>query len=904
MVAGDRLGPYEILRPIGAGGMGEVYRATDTRLGRDVALKILPESVAGDADRLMRFEREARTLASLNHPNIAQVHGLEDDSGVRALVMELVEGEDLSERLARGPVPLDEALPIARQVAEALETAHELGIVHRDLKPANIKLRADGAVKVLDFGLAKAMEPPAGAGGQPPASGPASSPTFTSPALTQMGVVLGTAAYMSPEQARGRAVDKRSDIWAFGVVVFEMLSGKPLFAAETVSDTLAGVLRQDVDWSGLPATTPAAVREVLRRCLQREPKQRLRDIGDARLLLEDAAPAPATPPTGAAAARAPRWREGLAWALATAGLATAVALGWTLLAPAPEAPLTYFSIAMPADETLAFIDVPALALSPDGRTLAFTVSTRSGQTMIEVRPFDQTEARPVPGTENGTAPFFSPDGTSLGFFADGHVKTVKLAGGTVVTVTDAPTPRGAVWEPDGTILFSPEYAGGLLRVPAAGGPATPVVSPDMEKGERTFRWPDLLPDGRGVIFTVGTLDSPNDYDGARIVAYSFATGERHVLVNGASMARFLPPDRLVYSRGGVLFVVPLDTARLEVTGQPTPVFEGVAGDTSSGASHFALAPDGTLAAVRGTGSASRRLLTIVDRKGVATPLPLPARGYRHPTFSPDGTRLAFMIDDAASGVGTAADVWVYSFSGGSLSRLTFDRRSYPVWSPDGSRIAYLDPAQTRVLAKAADGSGSEEVLMAPQQKPLVPSDWSPDGRQLALSGVGPLNEILLLTPGGTPQQFEAGATLPAYSPDGRWIAYTRGIGDAYVFVRPVSGPGKWQVSPEIGSYPRWSRDGHELFYIGTGVGQRPLMMVKVSGGDTFRAGAPQQAIPDLSRYMTATAPMLDWDVSPAGDRFVFLEVERAASEGTSVEIALSWGRHVAAAAPTGANPTR
>jgi hypothetical protein len=429
--------------------------------------------------------------------------------------------------------------------------------------------------------------------------------------------------------------------------------------------------------------------------------------------------------------------------------------------------------------------------------------------------------------------------------------------------------------------------------------------PDPAKGERSYRWPEVLPDGRAVLFTVGSLDSPNDFDTARIVAYSFATGQRHTLVDGASMARFVAPDTLVYSRAGVLFAVPFDAGRLEVAGTATPVFEGVAGDASSGVSQFALAPDGTLAVVRGGGFQSSALLTLVDRKGVPSVLPLSARGFLQPRFSPDGTRLAFAVDDSASGLSMAADVWVYTLASGALSRLTFDGRSFPIWSPDSRRIAYQSVKDRAVLMKTADGSGAEQTLQPHTPDPLLPGSWSPDGRRLAVTSLGPKNEVLLIAPGEEPTVFETDASAPAFSPDGRWIAYASPpTGSTHVFVRPVSGPGKWQVSPEIASYPRWSGDGRQLFYIGTGVTQRPLMVVEVASGDSFRTGPPRMLIPDLTRYVTATAPVVGWDAAPSGDRFAFVELERAAGEGTRIDVALNWARHLAVARSGGSAPGR
>jgi serine/threonine-protein kinase len=891
LAAGDTLSHYRITGALGKGGMGEVWRASDTRLGREVALKLLPGAFASDPDRLARFEREARLLASLNHPGIAHLYGfdavtLPDGSQAHALAMELVDGEDLQARLERGPLPLDEALAIARQVADALEEAHAKGIVHRDLKPANVKLTASGKVKVLDFGLAKAFTADAASGSGPDLS---QSPTLAHSA-TQAGLIMGTAAYMSPEQARGRAVDKRADVWAFGVLLFEMLTARRPFGGETVSELLAAVIKDEPAYDALPSGLPAPVTGVLRRCLAKDPERRLHDIADARLLLEEEGHAPGPRPAAAGAAR---WREAIAWLLALAGFAAAATLAGRRLDSRPSEPLTHFAVTLPGDQPMAFPDMPTLALSANGRTLAFTVTSSTGQSMIYVRAFDQPEAQPVPGTEGGAAPFFSLDGASLGFFAGGRLKTVVLAGGTARTIASAPSGRGGAWAKDGSIVFSPEYATGLFRVAATGGEPSPVLAPQTEKGERTYRWPDLLPGGGAVIFTVGAMDSPNDYDKARVFAYSFATGERRLVVDGANMARFVPPDTLVYARAGTLYAVGFDPERLATRGEARPVLEGVAGDPGSGAVYFAVAADGTLAVVRGAGSKVDRRLAIVDRDGTSERLPLDARGFRHPRFSPDGTRLAVTVG-SASAAGSDADVWVYTFASRSLSRLTFGGHIYPAWTRHGDRVAYYRGRDQAILAKPADGTGAEETLSGPSSETRLPGSWSGDGRTLALSVVGSAPKIDLLAPGGTARPLEQEASAPAISPDGRWIAYqSPSAGSANVFVRSLLGDGKWQVSPEVGSYPRWSGDGRELFYLGTGSQQRPVMAVSVASGPAFSAGPPRVVVADTSRYMTSTAPQVDWDVAPSGKGFAFVEVERAPGEGTRIDVALHWARHLA-----------
>jgi Tol biopolymer transport system component len=893
---GTTLSHFRLTEKLGAGGMGEVYRGEDTRLGRSVAIKVLPEAFVADPERLARFEREARLLASLSHPNIAGLHDVGDDAGTHFLVMELAPGETLAARLERGPFPLDEALAVAARIADALAAAHEQGIVHRDLKPGNVMVTADGAVKVLDFGLARAVAPEPLSGSGPDLS---QSPTLAHTG-TLAGMLLGTAAYMSPEQARGRTVDRRTDVWAFGCVLYEMLAGRSAFGGETVAETLAAVLRGEPDWSALPAGTAPGVVSVLRRCLEKDPRRRLHDVSDARLLLDEARAE--TPAHGNARTATPRplWREALAWAVAALAVAVVAALLWK---PEPAAPpLVRLSIALPPPQTLAFTDLPILAISPDGRAVAFSaIDTATGQAMIYIRPLGEAGARPVPGTEGGTNPFFSPDGESIAFFAEGRLKRVATSGGPTVALAETSSSRGGVWLPDGTIVYSPEYTSGLWRVPAAGGTPQPVLPVDNDKGERTFRYPDVVDGGRAVLFTVGDADSPNNYDGARIEAYSFQTKERHVLVRGANMARYAPPDRLVYALEGILYSVAFDPKRLSVSGDPSAVVEGVAGDASSGAAHFDIADDGTLVFVPGAAGQRGSFLSLLDRSGKPSRLPLSPRGFLQPRFSPDGTRLAFTVGSGT--VGGDGDVWVYSLGSQALSRLTFGGNSNcPTWTPDGREITYFDLKAQVIRTKPADGSGTarletESDGATTPPVPTLPEAWSPDGTTLAYTRLGTSTDLYLLTRGEEPRLFETNACCPSFSPDGRFVAYSSpASGQSTVFVRPVTGDGKWQVSSDSGGYARWSRDGRTIFYIAIGSRSRPLMAVDVVPGPTFRAGPPRVLFGGLglSRYMTATAPLENWDATPDGSRFVFVELDQSESAGNRIDVALHWGQHLAA----------
>ncbi len=888
------LGQYKITAKLGQGGMGEVWLAEDTTLGRQVALKMLPEDFADDPDRHARFEREAKVLASLNHPNIATLHALEHLDGQHVLVMELVEGEGLDDVIARGPISIDEAIPMALQIAEALEAAHEAGIVHRDLKPANIRIRPDGMVKVLDFGLAKAWETDGGD------SSLSLSPTMTRNA-TMEGVILGTAAYMSPEQARGKKVDRRADIWAFGVVLWETLTGQKLFAGETVSDVLASVLKEMPSLDALPRETPPAVRRLITRCLTREPRDRLQWIGDARLELNEALSPSEEEPEGRHqhVGTPSRGRERLAWSAAVVAFAVA-AFFWWQPNEAPEHPLTRFAVSVGDGQILSFVDQPIIDLSPDGRTLAFVATDlEMGQQMVYLRRLHDREVWPLAGTEGASHPFFSPHGTQLAFFADGKLKKMSVEGGSATTLADAPNPRGGVWLPDDTIVYSPSYSSGLWRIAASGGIPEVLLELDSENSERTFRFPDVLPDGRTVLFTIGKIDSPNNYNDAQIAVYSLDTGERKVIVDQASMARFVGTDRLVYSRAGVLFTIAFDPEELETRGDASPVIEDVGGDPSSGAGHFAVAANGTCVWVEGAVTEIDALLTIVDREGTATRLPLTPRGFHQPRFSPDGSQLAVAVGPGQSGV--EGDVWVYSFASMALSRMTFGGNDlYPTWTPDGLGIAYLSyHNEPMIFEKQADGRGGSRQITSADTAPVFPESISPDGSTLAYTRLGRTPDVYLVTAGGEPRLFQANASGPAFSPDGRWIAYSSpGSGLANVYIRPVEGKGMWQVSPSNGAYPRWSGDGRRLFYIDISQPNRPLVEVDVEDADTFRAGPPRIVVDDLAgSFVTATSPASNWDVSPDGNRFVFVEFERDAGTGAQIEVALNWAQNLAVGSP-------
>ena len=874
--------------------MGEVYRARDERLGRDVALKVLPETFASDPSRLERFRREAHLLASLSHPNIAAIHGLEEADGVRCLVLELVEGETLEEKIARGPLPLEEALNIARQTADALEAAHEKGVIHRDLKPGNVKVTPEGQVKLLDFGLAKAFE-----GDQTPAT-LGTSPTLTA-AATRAGVILGTAAYMSPEQARAKVVDRRADIWAFGVVLYEMLTGKQAFPGETVSDTLAALLKTEPDWSALPADTPAQVLRLLRRCLQKDPRQRLQSIADARLEIEEALAAPAAPEVaGAPAARPqPAWRRALPWAAGLlAGALITVVAAW-LLRPAPAPPeVSRFSETVGPNLTIALSELPTVAISADGSRIAL-VLTRAGSNQIYIRTLDKLEPQPLAGTEGAENPFFSPDGQWLGFFAEGKLKKISLSGGAPFTLCDAPVPRGGVWASDDTILFGPNTEVGLHRVSVAGGTPEPVTTLEAAKNERTHRWPFLLPGGQSVLVTINTVENPDNFEPAQVAVINLATGEKKILVEGGYMPAYSPTGHLLYSRSGVLLAAPFDLDRLEVTGSPLPVLEGITASRETGSTSYALSPAGHLVYIPGGLSVADRYLVWVDRQGKETLLPAEAKAFDEPRIAPDGRRIALSIAEPNY------DVWTYDPERNVVSRLTFGTSSAaPLWSADGKRIFFnqspLSGQKPSVAWRLADGTGEVETLVeGPGGK--QPEAISPDGRFLLFSHSGhqTANDIWVLPLEGDRKpyvflQTPANEYNATFSPDGKWVAYVSfESGRAEVYVRAFPGPGggKWQLSNEGGTQPVWPKGANEIFYRN---GER-VMAVPVQAQPSFQPGSPRQLF--VGRYLTFTGPFRSYDVAPGGRRFLMVRDKEATLTASRVIVALHWATELRQLAP-------
>jgi Tol biopolymer transport system component len=871
---GSRIGPYEIDSLVGAGGMGEVYRARDTRLDRDVALKILPDAFARDPERLSRFEREAKTLASLNHPHIAQIYGLEQSGDTTALVMELVEGEDLSRRIGRGRLPLDEALPIARQIAQALETAHERGIIHRDLKPANVKVRADGTVKVLDFGLAKLTAPAITEG--------TNSPSITSPAMTLGGVVLGTAAYMAPEQAKGKPVDRRADVWAFGCVLYEMLAGQHAFEGEDVSDTVASVLTREPDWSTLPAKTPPGIRRLLRRCLQKDPARRLRHAGDAAIEIDeataDSAGQDAAPPAIL------QRRERLVWAVAlTIAVVVAASLAALLIVrPTSLAPEMRVEITTPPTT-----DPISLALSPDSQTIAF-VATDTGRPRLWLRSLQSGAVWPLTGTDGASLPFWAPHGRSIGFFADdGRLKRIDLDGGAVRVLANAPLPRGGAWSRDDTILFVP-FTGPIFRLSAAGGEPTAVTR--LEPRQSSHNTPRFLPDGEHFVYYV--TGAP-EIRGVYVAALGASEGRR--LVDADSIAVETSSGYLLFVRNGTLFAQPLDPARLEMRGSPLAVAESIALQPLTVFQAAAVSASLTGRIIYRSGSLLvQRQFVWFDRSGkevgkvgsVDSAVPL------SPAFSSNGRRLA--LNRTVDG---NSDIWLLETERGGLSRFT----SHPandiqaIWSPDGSRILFSSnrSGSYQLYEKSTLGALEEKVILPIQSPPL---DWSRDGRFLLFQTRDPNTGsdiwVLPFAAGQKPfpvVQTEFEERHGQFSPDGKWIAYeSTESGRSEVYVQPFPGPGtRSPISINGGAQPRWRGDGKELFFIGF---DERLMAVPIS---LPRNSGPAEAGPPIPLFVTHLGGAIQvtsrqqYLVSTDGSRFLMNTVLEGAA-ASSITLILNW----------------
>jgi serine/threonine protein kinase len=892
---GDKLGPYEILALIGKGGMGEVYRARDTTLKRDVALKVLPATFLRDPERMARFQREAEVLASLDHPNVGHIYGIVDSADSRGLVLALIEGPTLEDRIAAGPIPLDEAVAIAKQIIEALEYAHDRGVVHRDLKPANVKITPDGVVKVLDFGLAKVLED------EPPPSSLSNSPTLTL-GHTRTGVILGTAAYMSPEQAVGRPVDRRSDIFSFGAVLYEMLTGKRAFMGATTPDVLEAVVKSEPDWAALPAGTPGYMRRLLERMLVKDRKQRLQAIGETRIALEN----PALD-SGTGAATSPS-RLGWLWpGVAVLAILTALVVSFLHFRETPPAAeLIRFQI--PAPDKVSFGGY--LSVSPDGRRVAFSAAgPGNGIFRVWVRSLDSLEARPLAGTERqNLAMFWSPDSRSIAFgTGDGKLKKVDVSGGPAQTLCDVVGLSGGSWNGDGTIIFGGN--GGVSRVSATGGAASPVTAINASRGETTQRFPAFLPDGRHFLYRrqsrsadqdgiyIGSLDArPDQQSAQRLLA--------------ADMAVYAPPagpnaagtnyGYLLFLHEGTLMAQPFDAARLALAGDAVPIAEHVGPGLAGG--YFSASSNGVLAYGIGENGVNFQF-TWFDRDGKILGTAGEPGSNAMPALSPDGKQAAFQRGGAT---GSNADLWIIEFARGVGTRFTFDlaEERSPVWSPDGSRIAFASNrgGQFNLYQKVASGAGNEDLLLQ-SSDPKFPEDWSRDGRFLLYAVIDPKSKydlwVLPLMPGSSgerkPIKFlatEFSENQAQFSPDGRSIAYTSDESGAWeVYVRPFTEPGtkdaggKWMVSKNGGTQARWRRDGRELFYRSP---EGKLMVVEVAANASFQPGTPQPLFtmdPGLGNgTLTDTRR---YDAAADGKRFLVNALPGASTQ-TPLTVVQNW----------------
>jgi serine/threonine protein kinase len=895
--SGSQLGPYQILEPLGAGGMGEVYRARDTKLSRDVALKVLPDSVGRDQDRLARFTREAQLLASLNHPNIAAIYGVEEAGGGLALVLEYVDGETLAERISKGAIPVEEALRIALQIAQALEAAHEKTVIHRDLKPANVKITRDGTVKVLDFGLAKALQDEA-----------ASSPSLSqSPTLsfgaTGAGIILGTAGYMAPEQARGKPVDRRADIWAFGVVLFEMLSARSVFEGETVTDTLVKLLEREPDWSQLPPRTPTSLRKLVQRCLTKDPKNRLQAIGDARTLIEELIADPAARAIAADGPAYPLWKKLLPWAAAPVFLAAGFFLRPS--AEPPDRTVSQFDLPLPSPQLLVHNYRHGIDLSPDGRRIAFVARTPAigaGPRKIYIRSLDQWDFVPVPGTENAQNLFFSPDGQWLGFQQGQQIKKVALAGGTPFVIVEKLNSAGPDWGPpgiswgkNGTIVFPHNLGAGLSMVRDAGGDPEEFTTLDTAAHEISHRLPHFLPDGSAVLFTVlrYTTITP-DWKRAQVWVKSLKSGERKLLIDNALDARYDGNGRLVFARQAKLFAVHFDPATLSVSGTPVQVLDGItqslygnAGVTWSGAAQYSIAA-GTL--LYTPGSIEPPLLSSlvwVDRTGKVSPV-TGMRPMLHfaARVSPDGKRIAF------SELHLNKDIWIFDPLRGTEERATYEgQNAFPILAPDDSGMAFRSDRSAPLRIYWSKGIGSRDVVELTPGPLDVPSSWTPDGKELAFTrgftSTGGNTDIYVISvdqPNNARAVVATSAneSFPEFSPDGKWLAYcSNETGRFELYVQPYPGPGKRVTVTSDGNAqePAWSKNSSELFYR---AGQAIMSVRFRIAGTEFVPEKPIMLFQQPS-LGGGTSVRATYDVAPDG-RFLMNQAIPEAAEERSRKI--------------------
>jgi eukaryotic-like serine/threonine-protein kinase len=901
LTSGTRLGPHQILSAIGAGGMGEVYRARDTRLNRIVAIKVLPTHLADRPELRERFEREARTIASLNHPHICTLHDIGQQDGTDYLVMEYLEGETLAQRLLKGPQPLEQVLQYAIEIADALDKAHRKGVTHRDLKPGNIMLTKSGT-KLLDFGLAKLKQEVA------PANVPLSElPTAIDP-LTAQGSIVGTLQYMAPEQLEGKEVDARTDIFAFGTVVYEMATGKKCFEGKSQASLIASILQIDPPpISSLQPMTPPALDRVVKTCLAKDPDERCqsaKDLTDELKWIAEGGSQVTLAPTAAVKGIRSLGRGALILGFGALLLGAAIAgLAVWNFRPSPPQPVTRTVINLPPGQHLAGLEGgPAVALSFDGTHLAY-VATQGGAQQLYLRPMDSLESRPIPGTEGAVSPFFSPDGQWLGFFADAMLKKISVSGGAAVTLGNALQPSGASWGSKGLIAYVPTFNGGLQQLLDAGGTPQPLTR--VEKGVLTQRWPELLPGGKAVLFATGA--TAFSFTNAQVAIQSLGKGERRNLIQGGTQPRYAPSGHLVYAQGGSLMAVPFDLQRLEVTGTAVPVVEGVEQSPSSGATQYSFSATGSLVYVSGGVQSVKSRLVWVSRNGAEQSLAAPASAYLFPRLSPDGRRVAAVISEQES------QIWLYDLSRETLTRFTFEGNlnNAPVWTPDGKRIAFQSNKEgpANLFWQLADGSGGLERLTTSEYL-QAPMSWSPDGQLLAFLEINPSTqrEIWVLRvgdPSAGPGQVRKAQPFmrtrfdevePRFSPDGRWLAYVSNESGRFeIYVQPYPGPGgKWQISTEGGLDPVWNPNGRELFYRS---GDQ-MMAVDIATQSGFAAGKPRMLFE--GKYEKAPVPVANYDVSPDGQRFLMLkpsEQEQAAP--TQINVVLNWFEELKQKVPVG-----
>jgi serine/threonine protein kinase/Tol biopolymer transport system component len=896
IASGTKLGPYEILSAIGAGGMGEVYKARDTRLDRIVAVKVLPTHLADRPELRERFEREARTIASLNHPHICTLHDIGQQDGVDYLVMEYLEGETLAQRLLKGSLSIDLVLQYAIEISDALDKAHRKGVTHRDLKPGNIMITKSGT-KLLDFGLAKLKQEAT------PANVPLSElPTANDP-LTAEGSIVGTLQYMAPEQLEGKEVDARTDIFAFGAVVYEMATGKKAFEGKSQASLIAAILeREPPVLSSFQPMTPPALDRVVKRCLAKEPDERWQSANDLtnelKWIAEGGSQVSSIPSTAAKGIRA-LGPQALIFILGIflSGMAISGAVVWNLKPtplPAPQH-VSRLTIALPRGQQLAGLENgPAVALSPDGTRLAYS-ALQGGTQQLYLRAIDSLEPTPIPGTEGAVNPFFSPDGQWVGFFAGGALKKVSVSGGVAVTLGVASNPGGASWGSQGMITFAPTQVGALQQVQEAGG--TPQSLTHFEKGDSTHRWPEFLPGGRALLFAA----APNsiNFSIGQVAAQMVGTGERRNLIQGGMSPRYASTGHLIYAQGGSLMAVPFDPQRLTTTGTAIPVVEGVQQSPFSGAVQYSISNSGSLVYVSGGVQSTQSRLVWVSRNGMEQPLAAPPRAYLNPRLSPDGRRVGVTITEQDS------HIWLYDLRE-TFTRLTFEGNANngAVWTPDGKRIAFSTNPKggpLNLFWLLADGSGGLERLTTSQYL-NAPMSWSPDGKLLAFFEVNPVTQrdiwILRMSDHKLLPflQTPFNEAVPRFSPDGRWLAYISDESGRYeIYVQSYPGPGgKWQISTEGGTEPAWNGNGRELFYRN---GDK-MMAVDIATQPGFAAGTPRMLFE--GRYERAPFPSTNYDVSPDGQRFLMLKPnESAEAAPTQINVVLNWFEELKRRVPTG-----